>query len=286
MFKILKRSRMLPIVFSIAAICFSSLLLAQDPAKPRRNDKPNPNNNPSRNPPNAGGGPKGGGGSGLGGYEKPPLPANDVPARDLDLVLGRPTDSSITLRVMPFKNGQGRVRYGVDQGKSGASNIGNLQTTDWNNFQDDAPLTIELTGLSPNTRYSYTWEYQVDGASKSVETPVYTFHTQRALGSNYVFTVTSDSHLDENSSGDVYLRTLANLLADQSDFHLELGDTFMTGKYKQPQFSYGHYLSQRYYLGSACHSVPYYLVLGNHDGESPARGDTVFPCPGMLTDED
>ncbi|MFN5185293.1 MAG: hypothetical protein ACK5GD_05850 [Planctomycetota bacterium] len=48
MFKILKRSRMRPVVFSIAAICFSSLLLAQDPAKPRRNDKPNPNNNPTR----------------------------------------------------------------------------------------------------------------------------------------------------------------------------------------------------------------------------------------------
>jgi len=227
-----------------------------------------------------GGGQKGGqrgtGGSGLGGYEKPPSPANDVPARAFDLVLGRPTDRSITLRVMPFENGQGRVRYGIEQGTTTASKVVNIQATEWMKYQKDVPLTIELTGLSVNTRYSYTWECQSEGAPNTNETPVYSFHTQRSPGSSYVYTVTSDSHLDENSSGDVYLRTLANVLADESDFHLELGDTFMTGKYKQPQLSYGHYLSQRYYLGSACHSVPFFLVLGNHDGESPSRGDTLW----------
>jgi len=177
---------------------------------------------------------------------------------------------------MPFENGQGRIRYGVDQGPPGASQIANQQNTPWTKFQSDVPVSFELADLNPNTRYRYTWEYQSEGAPKSIETPAYSFHTQRAPGSSFVFTVTSDSHLDENSSGDVYLRTLANVLADQSDFHLELGDTFMTGKYKQPRFSYGHYLSQRYYLGSACHSVPFFLVLGNHDGESPSRGDTTW----------
>lgn len=286
MFKIFQGARILSVGLSIAAASFPMLCLAQDPPDKQQNG--NPDRNPDRKPNGAGrgqqggqqggqrGGPKGGGGSGLGGYEKPPSPANDVPTRPFDLVLGRPTDVSITLRVMPFENGQGRVCYGVEKNNPDASDTSKRQTTVWTKFQKDVPLTIELTGLSPNTRYSYTWEYQADGASKSIETPLYTFHTQRATGSSYVFTVTSDSHLDENSSGDVYLRTLANVLADQSDFHLELGDTFMTGKYKQPQFSYGHYLSQRYYLGSACHSVPFYLVLGNHDGESPARGDTIW----------
>lgn len=286
MFKIFQGARILSVGLSIAAASFPMLCLAQDPPDKQQNG--NPDRNPDRKPNGAGrgqqggqqggqrGGPKGGGGSGLGGYEKPPSPANDVPTRPFDLVLGRPTDVSITLRVMPFENGQGRVCYGVEKNNPDASDTSKRQTTVWTKFQKDVPLTIELTGLSPNTRYSYTWEYQADGASKSIETPLYTFYTQRATGSSYVFTVTSDSHLDENSSGDVYLRTLANVLTDQSDFHLELGDTFMTGKYKQPQFSYGHYLSQRYYLGSTCHSVPFYLVLGNHDGESPARGDTIW----------
>ena len=287
----------LSLAMSLAAILMPPGADAQQPAEQNRNP------NPSRNSPIAqgdrqggqsggrqgdgqqggqrarpkGAGPKeGGGGSGLGGYEKPPSPANDVPTRPFDLVLGRPTDRSITVRVMPFENGQGRIRYGVDQGLPGASQPANLQTTAWTKFQNDVPVSIELADLNPSTRYSYTWEYQIEGATKSLETPVYSFHTQRTPGSSFVFTVTSDSHLDENSSGDVYLRNLANVLADQSDFHLELGDTFMTGKYKQPRFSYGHYLSQRYYLGSVCHSVPFFLVLGNHDGESPARGDTTW----------
>lgn len=221
------------------------------------------------------GGPKGGGGgSGLGGYTKPPSPANDVPERSFDLLLGRPTDRSITIGIMPFETGKGRIRYWKEGENPAEKPEKSLETTPWTNFGKDIPHSIELTGLSPDSRYAYAWEYQFDGAADPVETSAYTFHTQRAQGSSFVFTVTSDSHLDENSSGEVYLQTLANVLADQSDFHLELGDTFMTGKYKEPQFSYGHYLSQRYYLGSACHSVPFFLVLGNHDGESPARGDT------------
>ncbi|MCE2809280.1 MAG: hypothetical protein LW850_02645, partial [Planctomycetaceae bacterium] len=257
MSKIFQGAGVLLAVMSIAAASFPMLCLAQDPPDKQQNG------GPDRKPNGAGrgqqggqqggqrGGPKGGGGSVLGGYEKPPSPANDVPTRPFDLVLGRPTDVSITLRVMPFVNGKGRVCCGVEQSNADSSDITNKQTTAWTNFQNDVPLTIELSGLSPNTRYSYTWEYQADGASKSIETPLYTFHTQRAAGSSYVFTVTSDSHLDENSSGDVYSRTLANVLADQSDFHLELGETFITGKYKQPQFTYCHYLSQRYYLCSS-----------------------------------
>lgn len=274
----------LSLAMSLAALLMTPVADAQQPAE--QNTNPNPNrNSPSAQGDRQGGqrarpkgaGPKeGGGGSGLGSYEKPPSPANDVPTRTFDLILGRPTDRSITVRVMPFENGQGRIRYGVEKRPPGVSQVANLQTTAWTKLQNDVPVSFELTDLNPNTRYSYTWEYQSEGAPSSVETPFYSFHTQRAPGNSFVFTVTSDSHLDENSSGDVYLRTLANVLADQSDFHLELGDTFMTGKYKQPRFSYGHYLSQRYYLGSACHSVPFFLVLGNHDGESPSRGDPTW----------
>jgi hypothetical protein len=40
--------------------------------------------------------------------------------------------------------------------------------------------------------------------------------------------------LDENSSLDQYRNTLANVLFDKGDFHIDLGDTFMTEKYLQP----------------------------------------------------
>jgi len=212
----------------------------------------------------------GGGGSGLGGYEKPPSPANDVPQRPYDILLGRPTDSSITIRLLPFEQGQGAIRYAASTNPESS-----LQTKPID-FQPQTPLNIELSGLQPNTRYNYHWEYRTSPDTPLQRSAEFSFHTQRSAGEPFTFTVTSDSHLDENSSGEVYLRTLANAAADQPDFHLELGDTFMTGKYKKPEFSYGHYLSQRYYMGSICHSVPLYFVLGNHDGESVARGDTLW----------
>jgi len=223
----------------------------------------------------AGGKGGGGGGSGLGGYVKPPSPANDVPSRSYDIILGRPTKSSITVRILPFEQGQGRIRYRAIS-STPSSSIAPEQQTDWMEYQSQSPLNIELTNLLPNTRYNYFWEYRTNQYSTVESSPEFSFHTQRSSSDEFAFTVSSDSHLDENSSGEVYLRTLANAYADQPDFHLELGDTFMTGKYKQPEFSYGHYLSQRYYFGSICHSVPLFFVVGNHDGESTSRGNTLW----------
>ncbi|MFM7931384.1 MAG: hypothetical protein ACKO9Q_27075, partial [Pirellula sp.] len=141
MLKIFKGTRILSAVLSIAAASFPMLCLAQDPPEKQQNG--NPDRSSDRKPNGGGrgqqggqqggqrGGPKGGGGSGLGGYEKPPSPANDVPTRPFDLVLGRPTDVSITLRVMPFENGQGRVCYGVEENNPNASGISTRQTTAW-----------------------------------------------------------------------------------------------------------------------------------------------------------
>ncbi|TWU45104.1 hypothetical protein Q31b_02750 [Novipirellula aureliae] len=86
----------------------------------------------------------------------------------------------------------------------------------------------------------------------------------------------ADSYLDENTSGDVYLRTLGNVRVDQPDFHFALGDTFMTGKYIKPERAEPQYLAQRYCLGQLCHSAPLYFAFGNHDGEAGNRGSNVW----------
>ena len=136
------------------------------------------------------------------------------------------------------------------------------------------PYDFVLDGLSPNTRYYYRLRYESGG--RSHHSDEFTFHTQRDKDSSYVFTVQADSHLDENTNGEVYLRTLGNALADQPDFHFALGDTFMTGKYVKPELSEPQYLAQRYYLGHLCHSAALYFALGNHDGESGNRGSNIW----------
>lgn len=208
-------------------------------------------------------GQRGGGGSRLGGYEKPP-PANDIPDHPCDIILGRPTDRSIELRVLQNADGRGRVRYQVEGSDQ-------WMETPPVELIGGQPVSIVLDPLQPDTAYRYQWIF-VDGQSGvTYEREVAGFHTQRATASSFVFSVTADSHLDENSSGDVYLQTLRNALADRPDFHLELGDTFMTGKYVRPELSKGQYLAQRYYLSHLCSSSPLYFVIGNHDGESAGR---------------
>src|SRR6185369_16491727 len=105
------------------------------------------------------------------------------------------------------------------------------------------PHDITLDRLRKDQQYLSHWVWRPTGAADAVRSPQYRFHTQRAAGKPFTFTVQADSHLDENTSGEVYLRTLANALADEPDFHFELGDTFMTGKYVRPELALGQYLA-------------------------------------------
>jgi predicted phosphodiesterase len=204
-----------------------------------------------------------GGGSRLGGYEKPP-PANDIPDHPYDILLGRPTDRSIELRVLQNSSGQSRVRYQVEGSQSWLE-------SESVEVEAGQPVAIVIEPLQPDTAYRYQWIFADKESGEISEQPIASFHTQRIEGSSYVFSVTADSHLDENSSGEVYLQTLRNALADRPDFHLELGDTFMTGKYIRPELSKGQYLAQRYYLSQLCNHAALFFVLGNHDGESAGR---------------
>ncbi|MBT6485300.1 MAG: YHYH protein, partial [Planctomycetaceae bacterium] len=207
-----------------------------------------------------------GNGSRLGGYTTPP-PANDVPKHPFNIIVGRLTDNSGTVRVLCHDDCRAYLSYGAEE------NQHDRKTTS-QNLSAGKPFDFVVESLQPNTRYYYRLFYESD--DRSQQSDEYTFHTQRATDSPFVFTVQADSHLDENTSGDVYLRTLANALADQPDFHFALGDTFMTGKYLKPELSQPQYLAQRYYLGHLCHSAGLYFALGNHDGESGSRGSNVW----------
>ena len=208
-----------------------------------------------------------GGGSRLGGYTTPP-PASNVPEHPLNIIVGRLTDTSATLRVLLHSNAEAHLTYGSKLGS-------HTEKTQAQRLLSGEPRDFVIESLDKNTRYFYRLSYKSDDG-KLEHSDEYTFHTHRDPGAHFVFTVQADSHLDENTSGDVYLRTLANALADQPDFHFALGDTFMTGKYVKPELSQPQYLAQRYYLGHLCHSAGFYFALGNHDGESGNRGSNLW----------
>ena len=139
------------------------------------------------------------------------------------------------------------------------------------------PAELTLQGLLAATPYFYKVQFAADGASPSAG-PEYTFTTARRPDSTFTFTLQADSHLDENSSLDQYKRTLANVLADKPDFHIDLGDTFMTEKHSDPFTAVvqmaadlltvkKRYAYERANFGLITHSVPLFLTNGNHEGE-------------------
>jgi hypothetical protein len=181
---------------------------------------------------------------------------NDVPTHPFDVILGRPTANLVLVSVLCYDEAEGFIAYGTQPGKL-------IARTPARAFRKGEPVEITLTALQPNTQYFYQFH---SGRTNSAE---FRFHTARLSGSRFTFTITADSHLDEQTDPATYQRTLAHALADVPDFHVDLGDTFMAEKHSNREEATKQYLAQRYYFGQLCHSAPLFLVLGNHDGESP-----------------
>ncbi|MFO0892671.1 MAG: metallophosphoesterase [Isosphaeraceae bacterium] len=187
-------------------------------------------------------------------------PSLEFPAHPLDLILCRPTRKSVTLSVLASRDADGSVSYG--ESRDGLS-----REIPPRKLSRGEPAEFVIGPLRPDTRYFY--RFRGTGLPDSEGT----FHTQRATGREFTFTVTADSHLDDRVSARLYRRTLDNALSDAPDFHVDLGDTFMTDKHEGRASAARQYLAQRYYFGQMAHSVPLFLVLGNHDGESPRGRD-------------
>ena len=189
-----------------------------------------------------------------------------APAHPYDVILARPTDKSVTVSVLAYKETKAYLTYGTVAGRHSEKSREQL-------LKPDAPVEWVLGDLRPDTSYFYRLHLSDPSQSTFAAEGENTFHTQRKPGSPFVFTIQSDSHLDQGTRGSLYERTLANALADKTDFHVDIGDTFMTDKYEKHKDSLPQYIAQRYYFGLLSRSAPLFLVLGNHDGERMDRLD-------------
>lgn len=199
----------------------------------------------------------------------------DVPARSLDVVLARPTRNSIAVSVACYEQQpqEGYVEFRRDDAAP-------ITKTTIQPLPTGVPVLFTLDGLSSDTAYVYRVRYRrtAEGgraAGEFVSTEYFAFRTARANGkeSGFTFTIQADSHLDQGVEPKVYEQTLANMLATKPDFMIDLGDTFMTDK-RGAEFkrAVAQYDAQRYYFSRVGHSVPLFMVLGNHDGEKGTSG--------------
>lgn len=179
------------------------------------------------------------------------------------VILGRPTDHSITISILLRKNVQVVIHYGKGDNLD--------QRSDPFVLNAGETKEIVIDRLQTDTAYSYQI---VDAITQQTLLPMSgngRFHTQRARGEPFVFTVQADSHLDWNCSVSLYERTLENALHAKPDFHIDMGDTSMVGKISDRMLAMKQYEAQRHWLGQIGHSAPLFLVIGNHDGEEAFR---------------
>jgi hypothetical protein len=189
------------------------------------------------------------------------------PRRDeMNQILGRPTDRSVTLSVLAPNDLEAFLEYGV---KSGVY----TEKTPAARIQAGKPLEMALEGLRPNTRYYYRLRHRQPGQSGYVEGAECSFHTQRLPGSTFTFGVQGDSHperLDRMYRPDLYLRTMENVRRDRPDFYILLGDDFSIDQLYNRNImtaeSVGQlYIDQRRFLGLPGSSSALFLVNGNHE---------------------
>ena len=182
-------------------------------------------------------------------------------------LLGKPTDTSIVVNIVPASDIELYYEYGTSSG----TYTGQTSTTTATAGQ---PHEVTITGLQPNTKCYYRMQYRVSGGSW-VARDEHSFWTQRAPGSTFKFTIISDSHAMYNAQ---YQQAIQNISADQPDFHLDLGDTFMTDYMTTQAAVNDAYLAQRnpLYMDGIGHSVPIFLASGNHENEEGWNFDDTF----------
>ncbi len=182
-----------------------------------------------------------------------------------NIILGRPSDKSITINLLPHKN----ISVYVEYKKSTESNY---TKTEVKNCFEGISIEMELDNLQSNSLYNYQVLYRENSSGNFITGEEHSFHTQRSIGSSFTFTIEADPHpYDKKGSHNLWDVTLTNQLKDNPDFLFDLGDTF--GDDHNPftitdsEIKQLH-LNNRFHLGKICHSVPLFFCLGNHEGES------------------
>lgn len=180
-------------------------------------------------------------------------------------LLGRPTDTAITVNAAARKDLEAYYEFGTESGDYTAR-------TEYTKFPAGESVHVLIHDLMPNTRYFYRMRYREPGVKEFSVRDERSFHTQRAPGSTFTFVVQADPHMLSNNSPVAFKRSLSKMLADEPDFMLDLGDTFFIDRYQRDggitaEKIAGRVDLLRSYFDVINHSVPLFLVNGNHEGE-------------------
>lgn len=202
---------------------------------------------------------------------------------NVNLILGRPTKGSIAISALASEPVKAFIEYSYL--KSKYSNKSSAVQID-----PSTPYVFEINGLKANTKVYYRVSYSTATSSSLVNTRQYSFMTPRAKNSTFAFSVQGDTHPERAGkmfNAELYSVTMANVLGQQPDFHILLGDDFsidpLIDKGQANQVNVEKiYNTHRNWLSIAGNSVPIYLVNGNHEQAAQYLLDGTSSNPAVL----
>ncbi|MCB2202437.1 InlB B-repeat-containing protein [bacterium] len=176
-------------------------------------------------------------------------------------LLGRPTDDSISIKIVPDEAITYYYEYGTTSGVYGTQTSNTAATA-------GEPSTVVITGLAANTEYFYRMQYSTDGGSTWIARPELSFNTQRAEGSTFTFDITTDSHVNillGNES--TWINTLNGVANDEPDFMIDLGDTFAMDDVNEGEVAEAEaaYEFQLQFFNIISGNTAVFLAPGNHE---------------------
>jgi hypothetical protein len=206
-----------------------------------------------------------------------------VTAPVITQVLGRPTDTSIAVSVLASQPITTFVEYGTSKTRY-SSKTTQLQTA------PSSPAVFDIKGLRAGTKVYYRVNYKGASDANFVNGKQYSFTTARKAGSTFAFSVHGDTHPERAGkmfNAELYGVTLANIAAQQPDFHIMMGDDFsidpLIGKGQADKANVEKiYSTHRNWLTTATSSVPLFLINGNHEQAAAYLLDGTETNPAVL----
>ncbi|HVS50941.1 MAG TPA: metallophosphoesterase [Opitutaceae bacterium] len=182
----------------------------------------------------------------------------------LSLVLGRATDRAVTMSALSREAAEAYYEFGP-----ASASTARTEPVAW---PAGEPVETLFSKLQPDTDYFYRAHVRRPGETAFQLRREGRFHTQRAAGRPFVFTIQGDSHPErpQMSHPDLYARTLLAAAEDRPDFHVCMGDDFSVAPVREVNAATigERYLLQRPFLGLVAQSAPLFLLNGNHEQAS------------------
>lgn len=182
-------------------------------------------------------------------------------------LLGRVSDHVATVQLFFDADADVRVQYGSASGQY------NHQTP-WQTVAAGEPAELVMDSCVANATNYYRIKYRAPGSTSVQLRDEHSFRTAKPMQTPFTFVVQADPHMDEQSDTVIYQRCLLNQQADNPDFIIDMGDVVMTDKLKNANNVITedtiHWRAEfmRSYYEVLSHSIPLYMVLGNHEGET------------------